>query len=431
MARKIAARVRPSRSDSDSNDGPSEGNASANIIQFNCPDTLDFSSGSVVLPLRITCYCRHHREKVGFNVRFMMKDDSGRIVGTGMTPPIMITDDHKSTDKSTSKQQPLAASYLVGEPEWEPRPPMVPGNAIPQSDYIPAAAPAPAETTLTSRRRQSSAKDGLPPRKRAKPYDAGRPTGSRAKRTENSEGNPYPNIIPAPAPPAGNPYPDLSAFEHLSSAAPSVYNSTAPPSPAILNNDPIDALPSPPNSFGSPISPQSSYFETDALMREVLAQPSSFLPLSPPNTAPSSPPVNDALVSALSEPRVDLASFTYALFQPQPEPPIPSLPAPKIHRLIPSTGPTYGGIEVTVLGSNFHASVIYNCVFGDVVAGSTTRWSDNTLVCILPPRVTPGVVPVTLENIKLDNNPATEPVLFTYTDENDRTLYVSAIQLLF
>lgn len=421
IARKIAARVRPSRSDSDSNDGPSEGFKATNVIQFNCPDTLDFSSGSVVLPLRITCYCRHHREKVGFNVRFAMKDDSGRIVGSGISPPIMITDDHKSIDKGAPKAQALVAPYAAAEPDWIPRHPTGPAVSSVAAELAPASSPI--DNSLSSRRRHSGAKEGAVAKKRAKPYDAGRPSGNRAKRAESIEGNPYPNVTSAPSS-ACNPYPDLSGFEHISSASASVYNSTGPPSPATMERDIISALPSPPHSFGSPISPQSSFFEQDAFMREALAQTSFSLPLSPPNTAPSSPPVNEILPSGLGEPRVDLASFTYALFQPQQEPPNPVLSAlPKIHRLIPSTGPTYGGIEVTVLGSNFHSSVIFNCVFGGVIASSTQRWSDNTLVCILPPRVTPGVVPVTLENIKLDNDPVTEPVLFTYTDETDRTLY--------
>jgi uncharacterized protein len=99
---------------------------------------------------------------------------------------------------------------------------------------------------------------------------------------------------------------------------------------------------------------------------------------------------------------------------------VPNLPIPKIHRLIPSTGPTFGGIEVTVLGSNFHPSLQLNCVFGDTVATSTHRWSDNTLVCVLPPRPLPGVVAVWFDGYQKDESDPQS--LFTYTDESDRTL---------
>lgn len=412
VARKIAARVRPARSDSDSNDGPSgEGDASSNIIQFNCPDTLDFSSGSVVLPLRITCYCRHHREKVGFNVHFTVTDDSGRVVGKGMSPPIMITDDHKSVDKSSPKNAQVVP-FIAADADWEPRAPVMPSTVV---------EPVVAEPSLTSRRRQSGAKEGSGTlKRRSKPYDTGRPAGTRSRRGEPSEGNVYPSVTQA-APAVSNPYPDATTLAQYRSAPSSVHSSTAPPSPSPLDRD-MPTLPSPAQSYGSPTSPQSSYFEnSDQIMHEALMQPSPFFPISPPNTAPSSPPMGDLLPQSLNTSPLDLSSFTYSLLQPQPELSISTLPAPKIHRLVPSSGPTFGGIEVTILGSNFHSSVRYNCVFGDVVASSTSHWSENTLVCILPPRACAGVVPVTLQGLKLDNDPL-QPVLFTYTDETDRNL---------
>lgn len=99
------------------------------------------------------------------------------------------------------------------------------------------------------------------------------------------------------------------------------------------------------------------------------------------------------------------------------------LPPPKIHRLIPSSGPTTGGIEITVLGSNFHASLPLECVFGGAVASSTHRWSDNTLVCVLPPRATPGLVGVEFKSVKQEGEQDEGgSCLFTYVDESDRQL---------
>lgn len=74
--RKLAARIRPTLSDSEL-DTPfpsqdSKGSSGAvqderhKIVLFNCGSVLDFSSGECILPARVTCYCRHHREKVGF-----------------------------------------------------------------------------------------------------------------------------------------------------------------------------------------------------------------------------------------------------------------------------------------------------------------------------------------------------------------------------
>jgi hypothetical protein len=36
------------------------------ILLFNCSEYVDFSNGEATLPTRVTCYCRHHSEKVGF-----------------------------------------------------------------------------------------------------------------------------------------------------------------------------------------------------------------------------------------------------------------------------------------------------------------------------------------------------------------------------
>ena len=98
-----------------------------------------------------------------------------------------------------------------------------------------------------------------------------------------------------------------------------------------------------------------------------------------------------------------------------------ALPLPKIHRLIPASGPTYGGIEITVLGANFHPNMQLNCVFGDARSSSTQRWSDNTLVCLLPPSPTPGVVAVWFDGIQKEED-GSPPSLFAYTDETDRAL---------
>jgi hypothetical protein len=36
------------------------------IVVFNCAEYIEFGEGEVILPTRITCYCRHHKEKLGF-----------------------------------------------------------------------------------------------------------------------------------------------------------------------------------------------------------------------------------------------------------------------------------------------------------------------------------------------------------------------------
>ncbi|KAJ2382841.1 SPT3 Dosage dependent suppressor of Ty-induced promoter mutations-like protein, partial [Coemansia sp. RSA 2603] len=81
------------------------------IVIFNCNDMLDFSKGEVVLPTRITCYCRHHSEKVGFFLCFKLVDSTGTVLQTLMSPPVMITDDHKSTKFKTERKTRPKAEY--------------------------------------------------------------------------------------------------------------------------------------------------------------------------------------------------------------------------------------------------------------------------------------------------------------------------------
>jgi hypothetical protein len=70
------------------------------MVLVNTPSTLDMSTGSIVLPIRIPCYSRHHKEKLGFIIRFWMQDELGRIVARGESPPVLITDNHKSANKN-------------------------------------------------------------------------------------------------------------------------------------------------------------------------------------------------------------------------------------------------------------------------------------------------------------------------------------------
>ncbi|KAJ2992087.1 hypothetical protein NUW58_g2291 [Xylaria curta] len=64
-------------------------------------------------PMRIACYCRHHAEKLGFQVIITLKDYIGNVVAQGISSSIMITDDHKTP----TPQQPTQAQ---SEPHAQP-----------------------------------------------------------------------------------------------------------------------------------------------------------------------------------------------------------------------------------------------------------------------------------------------------------------------
>ncbi|CAH7684813.1 hypothetical protein BY996DRAFT_4574632 [Phakopsora pachyrhizi] len=96
--RKRDARVRPAQEiDSDEADQvvlPED--EKRKIVVFNCGQYVDFHTGEITLPTRITCYCRHHREKKGFRVKVSLRDHKNVLVASSVTPAIMITDDHKA-----------------------------------------------------------------------------------------------------------------------------------------------------------------------------------------------------------------------------------------------------------------------------------------------------------------------------------------------
>jgi uncharacterized protein len=134
----------------------------------------------------------------------------------------------------------------------------------------------------------------------------------------------------------------------------------------------------------------------------------------------------------------------------QQAPPQPSPnPYPIITKVIPGSGSMLGGIEVTLLGSNFSQELLTNALvaFGDnyvPVAGPNTHmttvdggnvvlgaqvWSETVIICTLPPSAVPGPVevklfgvPVPQNQMDMDQTQGPSPPIFMYTDENERNL---------
>ncbi|KAG6866752.1 hypothetical protein C0991_011411 [Blastosporella zonata] len=394
VAKKLAARVRPARSDSESGDErhskAKQSEDTTSIIQFNCAEVLDFSTGSVVLPLRITCYCRHHREKVGFNVHFTMMDHQGRIVGTGSSRPIMITDDHKTAPSANAaRQAEFPHGFMQVDSEW----PQVSGTT---KDIIP-------EARAPSKRKQETGG------KRPKPYDSsGKP--NRVSRESSVVSQPSPSASPASLPMTRSPTPVV--HHHMLSSDAMVTQQQPPPLQYSSNGSESSS----PSTLVTPLdrSPDINIVDPQQLEISHAPSPLSLATTAPPVVMPTHP-----------------HPMPFMFFDPlQAQQGMP-MQLPIIHRLIPNMGPTHGGIEVTILGANFHPALQLNCIFGDIAASSTQRWSDNTLVCILPPRATAGVVAVWFDGFpKMLDQTNASPPLFTYADESDRALMELALQVV-
>ncbi|KAG9069906.1 hypothetical protein KI688_009231 [Linnemannia hyalina] len=75
------------------------------IMVFSSTEYVDISAGECMLPTRITCYCRHHNEKVGFRIQFTARDTTGAIVASVLSNPVMMMDDHKSGKKPATSSE--------------------------------------------------------------------------------------------------------------------------------------------------------------------------------------------------------------------------------------------------------------------------------------------------------------------------------------
>ncbi|KAF9335261.1 hypothetical protein BG006_000479 [Podila minutissima] len=75
------------------------------IMVFSNTEFVDLTSGQCQLPTRITCYCRHHNERVGFRIRFTARDSTGSVVASVLTHAVMMMDDHKSGKKAPTSGQ--------------------------------------------------------------------------------------------------------------------------------------------------------------------------------------------------------------------------------------------------------------------------------------------------------------------------------------
>ena len=104
--------------------------------------------------------------------------------------------------------------------------------------------------------------------------------------------------------------------------------------------------------------------------------------------------------------------------------------APVIHKLTPGEGSKSGGIEVTCLGSGFRQGL--EVMFGDAQATTTTFWGESALVCLVPPALEAGTVPVTLRHNYEQNlpSPSNKHALFRYVDDDEQELMKHALALI-
>ncbi|KAI8339838.1 hypothetical protein BD560DRAFT_412571 [Blakeslea trispora] len=275
------------------------------ILLFNCNPLVDFASGDAILPSRITCYCRHHDEKLGFRICFTMKNNQGHLVATGMSPPIMITDDHKGSKQKGYRKRSRNESI----------------SSLPQTPAI-------------SRQSSVTIED-----------DCGEEE-MQARTPTNFD------------------------FAYSISAS----------------KDLIPILPEP---FIVQPTISGEKWPYNRRRRTMTGYASS-----------------DASTNTLFNTMIDAG--------------------PQLDRLVPSQGPTYGGIEVTLLGSGFYRGL--TCMFGEHAA-TTVHCSADTMVCVLPPATQTGPVVVSFKQHPLVLE-SQDVAIFSYYDASDSALLELALQVV-
>jgi hypothetical protein len=403
-------------------------------------------------PVRIACYCRHHGEKLGFNMIVTLKDSEGRVVAQGLSDPIMITDDHKTAPLALQAAQTQAQAQVQPQAQAQaqaqaqvPVPArhesvstvdsagpseLSPVNVAPleahnvPADFGPQAQPPYLVASPSSVFSPSQLQNGGPAtRPLSRPAS---PTNGGPSKKRKSSNSRIPNeltmtkmetsqspaatkpstVSPFPAPVSNFPQPEALFSPNSGHGA---FN-TNPPTPNPMDQNPFNFPPG-----------RSASVDNLALAQLYSASSSNH----PSRTASPNglrPAVGTQAASQMSQ-ALATSFLPVPLGSGQPR------PIPMIHKVIPGEGSRVGGIEVTVLGTSFIQGV--DIYFGTTRAVTTTYWGENSLVCLLPPSPVLGPVPVTCQHISIPPPQLPLPTntpMFRYVDDGETHLMRLALQ---
>ncbi|RFU76282.1 ankyrin repeat [Trichoderma arundinaceum] len=409
-------------------------------------------------PMRIACYCRHHNEKMGFNVIFTVKDWKDNVIAQAMSNPIMITDDHKTNPMTQLGQPAMSEAVSSSSLPMHLSQPMDANNVNLQAQQGPSFAFSP--SSLQSNGQAASyahssgkttptmAAAGVPGRPLSRPPSPSQ--GGPAKKRKSSASRVPNGLAMTRMDASPNAAPTNTASQNASQQGATPPSSTSqqvtavnsPFSPpahsfsqpeaammAVMNGHmPFPHGPPTPSSNEQPaffgIDRRSTSID-DLVMNQLYSAPASNHPSRAPSPNGLRNGVNSVSHNQLAQ---ALAGGIYSMpvGTNQPRPP------PIIHKIIPSEGPKLGGIEVTVLGASFYQGL--EVWFGECRATTTTFWGESSLVCLLPPSPVAGPVPVTFSH---QGMPATssfsmgkQPPVFRYIDDSEDKLIRTALSVL-
>ncbi|KFA50356.1 hypothetical protein S40293_07536 [Stachybotrys chartarum IBT 40293] len=384
-------------------------------------------SMQVGAPMRIACYCRHHGEKMGFNVIFTIKDWQDRVVAQAMSDSIMITDDHKTHHPTVSV--PAGPNSQASPDDAEAVPPPMLGNfrIPPQSidlSTVPRCTQALVPIMTPSTVPPTAPASVAPSRviSRVASPMLGEPTAKKRKASGCSEQNSLAlTRIDTSAQSSSH------ALGSQSSTATSPFSPSHVPMAQLehrLRQQNFSGLSTPNASEQQPFFSHGRTGSVDSLaMTQAFSAPTSAHPSRAPSpsrlTSTLAPTSHNQLTPMMPDAFQGLGNMG----GDQP---------PMIHKIVPSEGPRAGGIEVTVLGTKFFQGL--EVWFGDQKATMTTFWGESSLVCLLPPLPDTGIVPVAFRPSAPDYlsnfTNAMQPAIFKYVEDSRDRLVRLALSML-
>ncbi|CAD6581479.1 MAG: hypothetical protein ASARMPRED_000620 [Alectoria sarmentosa] len=399
----------------------------------------------VDIPMRIACYCRHQEEKIGFQVIFTVKDYQNNLVAQTMTNSIVITDDHKTHAPpgtmppnngvvSGNAQVPGAGVFsqvpagnhgpasfrnaysttdLQGmQQHFNPqhRSPF----AMPQNSSLTTSA------TLTPRNLSRQASPSAPSVQHNKKRKASGSGRIRNDLTMTKLQNPAPNnhILGVCSPTQSTPQGSSGIPAFVPNFAAPSHGLPMPQMPSQLNTNPPTPTTTDSSFFSS--AQRSQSVENLQTFPGVFSAPSSVRPSRVPS--PTFGSQSNGIPQSHAQMLTNSLHSVPGAANPHR--------APVIHKLTPGEGSKSGGIEVTCLGSGFLQGL--EVMFGDAQATTTTFWGESALVCLVPPALEAGTVPVTFKHNyeKYIPSPSNKQAFFRYVDDDEQELMKHALALI-
>jgi hypothetical protein len=396
-------------------------------------------------PMRIACYCRHHNEKMGFQVIFTIKDFQDRVVAQEMSSSIMITDDHKTPTHigvQPSQSSDALAQMISSADTSALVPPPGPFRMSHSSSDLQSlqqsAAPPLFAAAVSSIQPSASVGTGL--RSLSRPASpTGHPGPLSKKRKASGTKLPMDFMmtrLDTSSPPGVQPSRNQAGSTAVSPFTPSL--SAFPGQDSMFGSNMPTPAPMPHSFATGPPTPNSNenvLFSTANRSASMENFQIYSAPTSSHNSRAPSPNGFRNSVNAMTPVQVSQVNQAMANLYSIPMGMAQARPAPTIHKIIPCEGPKSGGIEVTVLGAGFCQGL--EVLFGDQRATTTTFWGESSLVCLLPPSSFSGTVPVTLKQqpaaavVAQSFPPMTKQhPIFKYIDDDEDKLIRTALSVL-